>query len=150
MLTGAGENHGPRTGGWQCWHGSPQIGRSTQALRGWPERKSLLQRPNGTDFLVLRTTRDLSHIPKHVAITVRIAMVEGSTVSRGVPADTGIAIPSAQNPIPNAQICSIFIRLPFPPGYDSDRIIEHHAILSAGLRSGIRESSSWLSALGTV
>jgi hypothetical protein len=64
--------------------------------------------------LVLRTTRDLSHIPKQVAITVRIAMVEGSTVSRGVPADTGIAIPSAQNPIPNAQIRSTFIRLPFP------------------------------------
>jgi hypothetical protein len=41
-------------------------------------------------------------------------MVEGSTISRGVPAETGIAIPSAQNPIPNAQICSIFIRLPFP------------------------------------
>jgi hypothetical protein len=41
-------------------------------------------------------------------------MVEGSKVSRGVPADIGIAIPSAPNPIPNTQICSVFIRLPFP------------------------------------
>ncbi len=73
-----------------------------------------VHRPNRGDFLVLLNTRDLSHIPKQVAITVRIAMVEGSTASRGVPGDTELAIPSAQNPIPNAQICSIFMRLTSP------------------------------------
>jgi hypothetical protein len=62
--------------------------------------------------LFLRDTRDLSHIPKQVAITVRIAIVEGSTDSPGVPAETGIAIPSAHNPIPNIQILGRFIGLP--------------------------------------
>jgi hypothetical protein len=49
--------------------------------------------------LVRRKTRDFSHIPKHVASTVRIAIVEGSIVSTGLPAETGIAIPSPQNAI---------------------------------------------------
>jgi hypothetical protein len=63
--------------------------------------------------LFLRDTWDLSHIPKQVAITAKIAIVEGSTDSPRVPAETGIAIPSAQNPIPSVQILSRFIRLPF-------------------------------------
>src|SRR5580700_2546959 len=88
----------------------PMRDSATDEANCSPRRASSLQRSNGPDFLVLCTTRDLSHIPKQVAITVRTAMVEGSKVSRGVLVDTGIAIPSAQNPIPNAQICSIFIR----------------------------------------
>jgi hypothetical protein len=42
------------------------------------------------DYLVPRNTRDLSHIPQHVAPTVRMAIVEGSGVSSetGAPAET--------------------------------------------------------------
>jgi hypothetical protein len=60
-------------------------------------------------FLVVtrRKTRDLSHIPKHVASTVRIAIVEGSMVSTGLPAEIGIAIPTAQNAIPITQIPAV-------------------------------------------
>jgi len=61
--------------------------------------------------LFQRDTRDLSHIPKQVAITVRIAIVEGSTDSPVVPAETWISIPSAHNPIPNIQILGRFIGL---------------------------------------
>jgi hypothetical protein len=53
----------------------------------------------------------LSHIPKHAATTVRIAMIEGSRVSPMVPAEAGTAIPNAQSAIPNIQISSRFILL---------------------------------------
>ena len=47
-----------------------------------------------TDYLVLRNTRDLSHIPQHVAPTVRMAIVEGSGVSSetGAPAETDASL----------------------------------------------------------
>jgi len=67
-------------------------------------------------YLALRDTRDLSHIPKHVATTVRTAIVEGASVSDWVPAETGIAMPSAQTEIPNNKIPGRFILLTSPAG----------------------------------
>jgi hypothetical protein len=68
-------------------------------------------------YLALRDTRDLSHMPKHVATTVRTAIVEGASVADWVPAETGISIPSAQGEIPNNKIPSRFIMLTSPAGH---------------------------------
>jgi hypothetical protein len=66
--------------------------------------------------LFLRDTRDRSHIPKQVAITVRIAIVEGSTDSPVAPAETRIAIPntmpSYRHKLPGNQETGQIGRLP--------------------------------------
>ena len=59
-----------------------------------------------TDYLVLRNTRDLSHIPQHVAPTVMMAIVEGSGVSSetGAPAETDASPARAAPAVFNARI----------------------------------------------